>query len=262
MSSYSADEGIIDVEKRTKAVETILGDPTLFPIEFLSWLKRYIEQSGIMLPASAIFGTFTAGAGSVRTLSPGIILPWATSTPPAGALACDGTAVSRVTYAALFGVIGTIWGPGDGSNTFNLPDLRGRIPVGLGTNADVDAIGDSDGLALASRTPKHSHGGNTGSASPGTDAQGSHSHGGGTDSAGSHTHTTSGSLSNTSVSGPGAYGVAANNHTHEISTDGGHTHSISTDSQGGHSHTVNAHGHSIPTDQPAFATVLYVITTG
>ena len=54
---------------------------------------------------------------------------------PAHCLACDGSAVSRTTYAALFAAIGTTWGAGDGSSTFNLPDLRGEWVQGAGTNA-------------------------------------------------------------------------------------------------------------------------------
>lgn len=57
---------------------------------------------------------------------PGIISPYAGSTVPAGYLFCDGGAVSRVTYAALFAVIGTTYGIGDGVTTFNTPDLVGR----------------------------------------------------------------------------------------------------------------------------------------
>ena len=58
-----------------------------------------------------------------RTLNVGEVRLWATSTPPRGWLACDGTAVSRTTYATLFGVVGTTFGTGDGSTTFNLPSL-------------------------------------------------------------------------------------------------------------------------------------------
>ena len=59
----SRDEGIIDVERRKDTAEYTLGDPTVFPPEFLVWLKRFIEQSGIQLPASSIFGTFSPGTG-------------------------------------------------------------------------------------------------------------------------------------------------------------------------------------------------------
>lgn len=59
----------------------------------------------------------------------GIILPWTTATIPDGFLLCDGDPVSRTTYAALFAVIGTTYGTGDGSTTFNLPDLEGKQMV-------------------------------------------------------------------------------------------------------------------------------------
>jgi microcystin-dependent protein len=60
----------------------------------------------------------------------GVVLPFAGSTAPAGWLLCFGQAISRTTYATLFAVIGTTYGTGDGSTTFNLPDLRGRIAPG------------------------------------------------------------------------------------------------------------------------------------
>jgi microcystin-dependent protein len=46
---------------------------------------------------------------------------------------CDGSEISRIDYAALFSQIGTYWGAGDGSTTFNLPDMRNRVPLGSGT---------------------------------------------------------------------------------------------------------------------------------
>lgn len=60
----------------------------------------------------------------------GVMLPTASDTIPAGWLLCDGSAVSRETYAALFSAIGTTYGSGDGTSTFNLPDMRNRIAVG------------------------------------------------------------------------------------------------------------------------------------
>lgn len=58
----------------------------------------------------------------------------ALAAPPAGWLACDGSAVSRSTYAALFAAIGTTFGVGNGTTTFNIPDMRGRFPIGAGTS--------------------------------------------------------------------------------------------------------------------------------
>ncbi len=62
----------------------------------------------------------------------GTVIDFMGSTPPDGYLACTGTAVSRTTYATLFAVIGTTWGVGDGSTTFNVPDLRRRTTIGSG----------------------------------------------------------------------------------------------------------------------------------
>lgn len=86
------------------------------------------------------------------------VVPFAGSAAPAGFLICDGAAVSRSTYAALFGVLATLYGAGNGSTTFNVPDLRGRVAVGKGTHAEVDTLGESDGLAVGSRKVKHKHG--------------------------------------------------------------------------------------------------------
>jgi microcystin-dependent protein len=86
-------------------------------------------------------------------------LDWYAATPPAGFLLCDGSAISRSSHAALFAVLGTTWGAGDGSSTFNLPDTRGRVVVGYcpGGHADVANIGLNDGTAAGLRRPRHVH---------------------------------------------------------------------------------------------------------
>jgi microcystin-dependent protein len=70
----------------------------------------------------------------------GSVLQWTTNTPPSKWLICNGDAVSRTTYSNLFAVIGETYGAGDGTTTFNLPDLRARVPVGRGTNTDVNNL--------------------------------------------------------------------------------------------------------------------------
>ena len=74
---------------------------------------------------------------------------------------CNGAIVSRTTYATLFSQFGSadVYGGGDGSTTFGLPDLRGRYPVSVATSghADVNALGKSDGVALATRRMAHAH---------------------------------------------------------------------------------------------------------
>ena len=91
----------------------------------------------------------------------GIIQMWAgPSAPTSDWLICDGTAVSRTVYSALFAVTSTLYGSGDGSTTFNLPDLRGRVAVGYaasGGHSDVSTLGNYDGVAVAYRRPKHRH---------------------------------------------------------------------------------------------------------
>lgn len=67
----------------------------------------------------------------------GSVIPYAGKSAPDGWLLCDGAAVSRTTYADLFAVIGTTFGSGDGSTTFNLPDLRGRVAVGVDSDANL-----------------------------------------------------------------------------------------------------------------------------
>ena len=64
----------------------------------------------------------------------GMIAPFGMSSVPTGWLACDGSAVSRTTYADLFTAIGTTWGAGDGSSTFALPDLEGAFLRGTGSH--------------------------------------------------------------------------------------------------------------------------------
>jgi microcystin-dependent protein len=69
----------------------------------------------------------------------GEMILWPTNVPPQDFLVCNGQAVLRGQYAELFNVIGVTFGSGDGSTTFNLPDLRGRTAVGVGTSPDTDA---------------------------------------------------------------------------------------------------------------------------
>ena len=95
----------------------------------------------------------------------GCIMPYAGATAPDGWLLCRGQAVSRTTYADLFAVIGTAYGVGDGSTTFNLPDLGGRVPAGKEATATRLTAGMSgvDGATLGAtggdqRMPQHSHG--------------------------------------------------------------------------------------------------------
>jgi len=105
----------------------------------------------------------------LRLAPPGALTAWPTETPPTGWLECDGSAISRTTYAGLFAVIGVIYGNGDGSTTFNVPDLRGRFLRGWdhGAGLDPDAAsrtnrgdgttGDHVGTKQADAYKAHTH---------------------------------------------------------------------------------------------------------
>lgn len=89
-----------------------------------------------MIAGSVVDWTATIDGARVK---PGVIEMFGAAVAPAGYLKCNGAAVSRATYAALFAVIGTVHGPGDGVTTFNVPDLRGEFVRGWDDGRGVDA---------------------------------------------------------------------------------------------------------------------------
>lgn len=139
-------------------------------------------------PVATDNSTAIATTAFVRTiLPPGVMVPYLGAAAPTGWLLCDGSAVSRTTYAALYAILSTVYGTGDGSTTFNLPDLRGRTPVGKNTAtfATLGAKGGEESHVLSvAEMPSHQHTGTTGGRSA------AHSHTGvtGTENQ-SHTHS-------------------------------------------------------------------------
>lgn len=108
-------------------------------------LKRILE--GIPM------AVFTYGRGEV-----GEVRPFAGSDVPTGWLLCNGQAVSRTDYAELFSVIGTTYGSGDGSTTFNVPDMRNRFLVGAGDEYSLNSKGGEKTHTLTiNEMPKHDH---------------------------------------------------------------------------------------------------------
>lgn len=99
----------------------------------------------------------------IRIYNPiGEITMWATSTAPTGWLIADGSAISRSTYSDLFAVLSTTYGVGDGSTTFNLPNLKGRVPVGRDSSqVEFDTLGETGGsktsALVVANLPAHTH---------------------------------------------------------------------------------------------------------
>ncbi len=111
---------------------TVQGfDPSSTPSGTASVLKLWADSVGDFRKR---FGT---AAVEYVGLHPGMMVLWPSSTVPQGYLVANGQAVSRATYAALFSVTGTTFGVGDGSTTFNLPNMVGRVPVGYDPGASV-----------------------------------------------------------------------------------------------------------------------------
>ncbi len=119
---------------------------------------------GTTNPASALHvkGRIWDKTGEVMPV--GVVLPYGGGVAPKGWLLCDGAAVSRTSYPTLYSIIGTQYGAGDGYSTFNLPDMRGRVPVGGGSGTDLTArtlgekMGEENHTLTVEEMPSHAHG--------------------------------------------------------------------------------------------------------
>jgi microcystin-dependent protein len=158
---------------------------------------------------------------TITEMPTGSVIAWigSTASKPVGWLNCNGGAVSRTTYADLFAVIGTNFGAGDGSTTFNMPDFRGLSLVGaVSANAGIAVGNTAGGIVWAQGTSDP-----FGSITHTTDTW-AHTHTFSDDSQGSHTHATDHS---TTVTFSSATASSAHNHTY-----------VGTASTVGHAHTI------------------------
>lgn len=160
----------------------------------------------------------------------GLVGMFAMDTPPAGWLRANGSAVSRATFSALFARIGTRFGAGDGSTTFNLPDLRGRFPRFWDDGRGID-IGRTLGSDQAGTIQSHTHTASTSSA-------GQHTHTGTTSTDGSHTHSVDYGRGEEDVRQTGTPGGAYRGYNDATGAAGEHSHTLNLQAAGDHTHTV------------------------
>lgn len=188
-------------------------------------------EEGVAASQKALYEAYDAITSTASSIPTGTIFEFAgpTDKVPAGYVLCDGRALSRTDYARLFSIIGTTYGAGDGSTTFNVPNKGGR--VGLGADSTY-ALGATGGATTVTLT---------------TDQMPSHSH-----TTSSQSTTTSGGPSTASTGGPStaSTGGASVGHTHSMQS---HTHSGTT---GGMSANTS-HSHSIygPTNVSGYSSV-------
>jgi microcystin-dependent protein len=210
----------------------------------------------------------------------GSITAFAGSSAPSGYLLCDGSQLSRETYSSLFSVIGTTYGTGNGTTTFNIPNLKGRMPVGLDSSQtefnSLGLIGGAKQHTLTSNEmPSHTHTQDVHGHTATTAAAGTHSHSAGTDSQGSHSHTTA-LYNNTDAYASGTARNALHNslgnlNNYSSNSAGSHSHTVFIFDSGSHSHTVtvnnttavnqNTGGGQPHNNLQPFITLNYIIKT-
>ena len=171
-----------------------------------------------------------ANITGIEGVNTGIIVPWTVASVPSGFLECTGAAVSRSTYSTLFGVVGTTYGAGDGSSTFNLPNLTDKCCI---STSPSKALASSGGANTVTST-----GNITGGASP---------HSLATPELPSHAHTYN---SGTGSGANGSQFARSETTTAAVGTGDIHTHNASANFVGGSDSVL----------QP-YLTLIYIIKT-
>jgi len=179
-----------------------------------------------------------ANLTGIEGIPTGTIVPWSTGSVPTGFLECNGAAVSRSTYSGLFAVISTTYGTGDGSSTFNVPDLQDKVAVSKSNNKNLASTGGANTVTSTGNV-----GGSTANATLSTPQLASHN------------HSTNFKNPGSQVDGQQAPGPA-------IVSNSAASFVQNTGSGGGHSHNMSAtfSGDATSVVQP-YLTVTYVIKT-
>jgi microcystin-dependent protein len=169
------------------------------------------------------------------------IVPWSSASVPTGFLECNGQAVSRSTYSALFAIVATTYGSGDGASTFNVPDLQDNVAVGKSNNKALASTGGANTVAVAA---SGNVGGSTANATLSTSQLASHSH-----SAGPLGNFSPGAPASGPTRSPNSPG---NQVTGNTGSGSGHSHNMSATFSGD---TAN------PSVLQPYLTIIYIIKT-
>jgi microcystin-dependent protein len=149
---------------------THLADPAAHPQAFVNPFNlSTFSKQGLIRALNNIPTNFLGGDGNWQALPPTFTVPsgmmsdYAGAVPPSGWLICDGSAISRAAFGNLFAIIGTTYGAGNGSTTYNLPDCRGRTTIGFGqgpglTNRGLGGAGGAEAHSITvAELPPHNH---------------------------------------------------------------------------------------------------------
>jgi phage-related tail fiber protein len=131
----------LDPEPRLRGIDATVMDWARAVVRASNLVSGFFSDSNILAIANGGTGASTPAAARAALgaqIEPGMVFFHAANTPPPGAIKANGAAVSRTTYAALFAVIGTTFGVGNGTTTFNVPDLRGEFVRGWDDARGVD----------------------------------------------------------------------------------------------------------------------------
>lgn len=159
ITARTASTTVAGIVELATSAETQAGSSAVLAVTPSGLASRSATETRTGLAELATAAEVAAGSDTTRIVVPatlngvfvGAVLPFAMSSAPAGWLKCNGAAVSRTTYAALFAAVGTVFGVGDGSTTFNLPDLRGEFFRGWDDGKGTDAgrvFGSGQGHAM------------------------------------------------------------------------------------------------------------------
>jgi len=262
---------ISNVDGLQTALDAKLASSSYTAADVLTKIKT-VDGSGSGLDADTLDGKH---ANDSSILNPtGSIIMYGAASAPGGYYLCEGAAISRSTYSALFAVIGTTYGTGDGSTTFNVPDFRDRAPYGASTftlgsktagevnasgqnSTGTGTSGSSGASTVANNTGTGTTGtGTTGTGTTGTGTTGTSTSGGTAPSIPASTYNTGSGTSG----GSGASTVAAN-----TGNAGATTVASNTGSGGSHGHTLTTANTNSTTDKDvtgAIAAVTAVANVG